>query len=107
MKKLFFFLCTLWVAGSLSAKPYIRIDKNRMTIFVLEEKTSDTLQEATLCDTLLAAPISCGRNLGPKQRTGDLRTPEGQFRIISIEDSHGWVHDFRYGNGFIPNAYGP
>lgn len=78
-----------------------------MTIFVLEEKTSDTLQEATLCDTLLAAPISCGRNLGPKQRTGDLRTPEGQFRIISIEDSHGWVHDFRYGNGFIPNAYGP
>lgn len=52
-------------------------------------------------------PISCGKNYGNKEKTGDLRTPEGLFHITEIEKASDWVHDFRDGNGEIRGAYGP
>ncbi|GEM_PF-632007 len=52
-------------------------------------------------------PIAIGKNKGDKQRKGDMRTPEGNFTIVSIEDSHTWEHDFGDGNGPIKGAYGP
>ncbi len=52
-------------------------------------------------------PVAVGRNLGDKQRVGDNRTPEGEFKIVSIENSISWQHDFRDGKGKIKGAYGP
>ena len=51
---------------------------------------------------------SCGgQNRGDKQKSGDLRTPEGNFSVQSVQSAQGWSHDFHDGNGVIPNAYGP
>ena len=52
-------------------------------------------------------PIACGRNIGQKEKKGDLKTPEGVFSIQQIQDASKWGHDFKDGNGFIKNAYGP
>ncbi|MBQ7154408.1 MAG: L,D-transpeptidase [Synergistaceae bacterium] len=52
-------------------------------------------------------PIAVGKNPGDKQRTGDHRTPVGDFKIVSIENASKWSHDFRDGKGKIAGAYGP
>ena len=51
--------------------------------------------------------VAVGRNTGNKRRIGDNRTPVGQFRVQSIENSQGWKHDFGDGKGEIAGAYGP
>lgn len=52
-------------------------------------------------------PVALGKNPGDKQRAGDMRTPEGIFRVVSIHDSKHWVHDFGDGEGPVAGAYGP
>lgn len=52
-------------------------------------------------------PIACGLNYGDKRQEGDMRTPEGVFSIVSIEDASEWKHDFKDGKGEIEGAYGP
>ncbi|MDR1508161.1 MAG: L,D-transpeptidase [Synergistaceae bacterium] len=51
--------------------------------------------------------IAVGKNRGDKQRVGDMRTPEGTFPIVQIQNASGWTHDFRDGKGEIKGAYGP
>ena len=51
--------------------------------------------------------IAVGKNPGDKMRVGDHRTPVGRFKIVSIEPSSTWKHDFRDGKGEIAGAYGP
>ena len=51
--------------------------------------------------------VAIGKNPGNKRRVGDNRTPEGQFRVLSIEDASAWKHDFGDGKGEIAGAYGP
>jgi lipoprotein-anchoring transpeptidase ErfK/SrfK len=51
--------------------------------------------------------IAVGKNRGDKQRVGDMRTPEGTFPIVQIQNASGWTHDFRDGRGEIKGAYGP
>ena len=51
--------------------------------------------------------IAVGKNPGDKERVGDYRTPEGDFRISQIQNSSSWVHDFGDGKGPIAGAYGP
>ncbi|MDR2780756.1 MAG: L,D-transpeptidase, partial [Synergistaceae bacterium] len=51
--------------------------------------------------------IAVGKNTGDKQRVGDMRTPEGTFPIVQIQNASGWTHDFRDGKGEIKGAYGP
>ena len=50
--------------------------------------------------------VAVGRNTGQKERSGDNRTPEGSFEVSQIQNSTGWVHDFR-DEGMINGAYGP
>lgn len=40
-------------------------------------------------------------------KTGDMKTPEGDFTICSIENSCQWKHDFKDGKGVRKGAYGP
>lgn len=56
---------------------------------------------------LLSADIACGINTGDKQKQGDMKTPEGVFKAIDIQDASQWGHDFRDGKGEIKGAYGP
>ena len=51
--------------------------------------------------------VAVGRNSGQKQKSGDCRTPEGNFSVQSIQSAQGWSHDFHDGKGVIPDAYGP
>jgi lipoprotein-anchoring transpeptidase ErfK/SrfK len=51
--------------------------------------------------------VSTGENVGNKSMKGDLKTPEGIFPVIGIEDASDWTYDFNDGNGETPGAYGP
>lgn len=50
--------------------------------------------------------IACGKNIGNKEKIGDMKTPEGVFPIIDIQDASTWTHDFDDGKGEIDGAYG-
>ncbi|MDR1103103.1 MAG: L,D-transpeptidase, partial [Tannerella sp.] len=52
-------------------------------------------------------PVACGKNAGNKEKRGDMKTPEGVFRVCDIQQSSGWKHDFGDGKGEIEGSYGP
>lgn len=109
LKRMLLVLGCLIAVACQAAEYYVDIDKNRMTLTLLEvtgTEQHDSI-ETELLDTLFVVPISCGRNLGPKQHRGDMRTPEGVFRVTQIQESYDWGHDFHDGLGFIDHAYGP
>lgn len=58
-------------------------------------------------DTLFCAPIAVGKAYGNKRKRGDMRTPEGVFQVVDIQDASHWTHDFGDGKGEIAGAYGP
>lgn len=74
----------------------IVIDKEKMILSVMSYRS----------DTLLCVPIACGRQLGDKQTLTDDRTPEGVFRVRSLEDSSQWPHTLADGSVEY-DAYGP
>lgn len=51
--------------------------------------------------------VSTGENPGNKFIKGDLKTPEGVFPIIGVEDASDWTYDFNDGKGPVEGAYGP
>ena len=51
-------------------------------------------------------PVAVGANFGDKQRSGDLKTPEGVFTIASIDDASSWGQDSGGVNGYILKSYG-
>ena len=51
--------------------------------------------------------IAVGKNTGDKERRGDMRTPEGEFKVQQFQDASSWKHDFGDGRGNIKGAYGP
>ena len=72
------------------------ISKSDFTLYLFEED-----------ELIKTYPIAVGKNLGDKERVGDHKTPVGKFKVVSIENSSGWKHDFRDGKGVIAGAYGP
>lgn len=76
---------------------FIVINKENMTLNVYDYNGNN----------LFESGISCGRNYGNKQVIGDMKTPEGVFRVCDIQDASDWDHDFKDGKGKIPGAYGP
>lgn len=79
------------------AQKYIVISKCNLMLYVIDDVKKDTL---------LSFPIGCGKEIGNKMRSNDNRTPEGRFKIVSIEKSTRWTHDFNDGYGQRKNAYG-
>lgn len=51
--------------------------------------------------------VALGKNPGQKEKSGDMKTPEGTYRVDEIDDSRSWTHDFGDGKGEIKGAYGP
>ncbi len=100
MSKLFTIGVMLLLGGlssSIHSQNKIVISKQRFMLFVVNSK----------CDTLFSAPIGVGSNYGNKQKKGDRKTPEGTFKIVKIQDSSKWTHDFKDGYGIRKGAYGP
>lgn len=75
---------------------FIVICKENMRLYLYDYKTNCIAQY----------PMACGRNLGDKEKRGDLKTPEGIFKIQQIQDASTWSHDFGDGKGEIKGAYG-
>ena len=84
-------------ADKIANSKFIIVDKESMAL-TLYNYNGDTLQ---------SYGISCGKNYGNKEIIGDLKTPEGVFRISGIEEASSWKHDFKDGNGKVEGAYGP
>lgn len=51
--------------------------------------------------------VAVGKNKGDKRRVGDMRTPEGSFTVVQVQDASRWEHDFGDGKGAVAGAYGP
>lgn len=75
----------------------ILISKHDMTLKVIDFQGNE----------LFATGIACGKNFGNKRNKGDMKTPEGVFHIIDIQNATTWTHDFKDGKGDIKGAYGP
>lgn len=84
-------------AAAPQGMPYIHIDKQTMTLTLYN---ADGTPRAVF-------GVATGKGYGNKQRRGDMRTPEGYFRISQIQDASSWTHDFGDGLGVIEGAYGP
>lgn len=82
--------------GDASNPEYIVISKEDMNLSLYDR------------DSLLICrfDVAVGKNYGNKQRSGDMKTPEGSFSISQIQDASTWCHDFNDGNGVIEGCYG-
>lgn len=87
---------TTAITGIKSDK-YIVIDKPNFTLTVY---SGNGETEATF-------PVCLGKGVGQKQRAGDHRTPEGDFKVSHMQPSSSWTHDFKDGKGARKGAYGP
>lgn len=77
--------------------PFIVIDKPALTLTLV----------GAAGEVLKQYGISCAVNYGPKQVSGDHKTPEGVFKINQLLYAKGLSHDFRDGKGPVKDAYGP
>ena len=81
---------------------FIVISKQELKLYVCVVIENDTVR-------LVEYPVCMGKNLGHKQKKGDMRTPEcawdNPFIITEIVDASDWSHDFGDGRGSIL-AYG-
>ena len=84
-------------AGDIKNARFIIVDKSSMTLSLFDYRGVE----------MMNIPVACGQVFGDKQKRGDMRTPEGVFRVATIEDASEWKHDFGDGNGEIEGAYGP
>ena len=82
-----------------------RSKDGKYNVFINKSDYTLTLFDGN--DPVKVYPIAVGKNPGDKQRVGDNRTPVGKFKVVSIENSSKWTHDFRDGKGKIKGAYGP
>lgn len=77
---------------------FVVISKLEQKLYVCEAIENDTVR-------LVEYPVCLGKNMGPKQKKGDMKTPEctweQPFSISQIQDASTWVHDFGDGRGAI------
>lgn len=76
-------------------RSYIVVSKKKCILYVINSQ-----------DTIVAFQCGVAKNFGNKTRKSDYRTPEGTFRIVSIEKASDWTHDFEDGYGERKGAYG-
>jgi lipoprotein-anchoring transpeptidase ErfK/SrfK len=85
------------MAQPVSAQNKIIVSKSKLRLYVVSPRG----------DTLCNYPCAVGKYYGDKKKPGDYRTPEGTFKVIQIQDSRTWKHDFLDGYGNRDGAYGP
>lgn len=82
--------------GKIDNARFILISKQEMKLRLIDYKGNE----------LFCAPVATGKNIGNKEKAGDMRTPEGVFQVADIQQSADWKHDFKDGKGEISGAYG-
>lgn len=92
MKKHLLILAFLFAVCCLSAQNTVVISKKALKVYVVNNQS----------DTICTFRCACGKNKGNKRYNGDCRTPEGVFRVASIENSKYWRT-----KGGARNVYGP
>ena len=86
-------------------------DKGNTFIVISKKDLRLTVYAPIQGDTVPVAqfPVCLSRNKGPKEKEGDMRTPESEpgdpFTIEQIQPASDWTHDFGDGRGAIL-AYG-
>ena len=81
--------------GDSIKEKHIVVDKSSLMLFLREDGK-----------TIKSYPVCVGSGIGQKKRQGDHKTPEGTYKIRSIEDARGYLHDFHDGKGPVKGAYG-
>jgi len=77
---------------------FIRVDKQKLTLSIIT-KNGDILRDFQ---------VAVGTGLGNKIKKGDMKTPEGIFKVQEIADSKDWEYDFTDDSlGLVKGAYGP
>ncbi len=108
MLELYLYILTAAACAVICAGLHSWLGRKRKTSIVVVSKADMTLRcynrraEQTAC-----YPVATGLNPGKKTSKGDMKTPEGVFRIAKICNSRSWSHDFHDGLGEIKDAYGP
>lgn len=82
-------------------------DKEEANVVIVSKEDMSLSVYGYSGELRFSAPVACGKNYGNKEEEGDMKTPEGVFRVSEIVNSTTWKHDFKDGNGEIENAYGP
>ncbi len=81
--------------------------KEQNACFLLVSKQDKTISVVDFkSNKLQSFPIACGRNYGNKRKAGDMKTPEGVYKVQTIQNASKWTHDFKDGKGEIKGAYG-
>lgn len=90
-----------------SAEEVVADGDESKAAYIIISKQDFTLSLYDSDDRLVCRfPVAVGKNYGNKQRSGDMKTPEGDFSIQQIQPASDWGHDFGDGKGWIPNCYG-
>lgn len=76
-------------------------------IIIVNKETQTLIVYDSFMGIIKSYAISSGENPGNKLMRGDLKTPEGIFPVIGIEDAEDWAYDFKDGKGPVTGAYGP
>lgn len=79
----------------------------RSNISLVIDKSDYVLDLMKNGELVKSYSIAVGKNPGQKQKSGDLKTPTGEFFVDEIINAKAWTHDFHDGNGVINGAYGP
>lgn len=81
-------------------------DRNAYSLVISKQDMNVSVYDSE--NNLVASyPMACGKNYGDKREVGDMRTPEGVYKVQSVQDATLWTHDFHDGKGVIKGAYGP
>lgn len=90
-----------------STKEVVADGDESKAAYIIISKQDFTLSLYDSDDRLVCRfPVAVGKHYGNKQRSGDMKTPEGDFSIQQIQPASDWGHDFGDGKGWIPNCYG-
>jgi lipoprotein-anchoring transpeptidase ErfK/SrfK len=87
--------------------PRSRLAEDVEGTFIVIDKSDFTMEIFRDGEAVGQYGIAVGQNPGDKQGVGDMRTPEGEFPIVQIQNSSRWTHDFKDGKGQTKGAYGP
>lgn len=101
-----FIMSLFYFINNSKADISLSLDSRNKILIVNKETQTLTVYDAFF-GKIKSYAISTGENPGNKLISGDLKTPEGIFPIIGIEDAKDWTYDFKDGKGPITGAYGP
>ena len=109
MKKILLLATVLLLSFTLNAQDFSKyLGKVSGTPFIVISKADFQLTLVS-ADGQAIKQYGCAvaRNLGPKEKRGDHKTPEGTFKINELLNSKSIPHDFHDGKGPVIGAYGP